>query len=192
VPAENGVRLAPPEASAPPSPEPPRLGVQERPADAPTPALPVGIAQFAFVDVQEKIAAGLKPQLDGLDWLKARGFKTVLHIRKPGAPDDADRRLVEMRGMKYQSLEVSPQSVNQQLVDQFNRAILDRAGLPVFVYDQDGSLAGALWYLHFRSAARQGDEEARNRATRLGLRPDADGAPRELWLAIQKFLSQQP
>ena len=73
----------------------------------------------------------------------------------------------------------------------FNRAVNDAAGYPLFVYDRDGSLAGALWYLYFRTAEHLGDDAARVRAAALGLREDRDGAHREMWLAVQRFLSEQ-
>ena len=44
-----------------------------------------------------RVTSGLRPQLDGLDWLQAHGYRTVLHIRAPGEDDTADRRQVEKR-----------------------------------------------------------------------------------------------
>ena len=77
------------------------------------------------------------------------------------------------------------------MVDEFNKIVADPANRPLFAYDKDGSLAGALWYLHFRTADKLADEEARKRAAALGLKEDADGAPREMWLAVQKYLADQ-
>jgi protein tyrosine phosphatase (PTP) superfamily phosphohydrolase (DUF442 family) len=172
--------------------EPPLL---DKPAEAaveekkPTPALPAGIAQFAIVG--DKAAAGLKPDLDGLDWLQANGYRTVLQVRSPATEDAADRRQVERHGMTYASLEVTPQTLTRALVDRFSKAVSDGNALPVFVYDRDGQLAGLMWYLHFRLTERLPDDRARARAVRLGLR--LDGADRtELWLAASKLLSEQP
>ncbi len=74
--------------------------------------------------------------------------------------------------MKYLSLEVAPQTLSQTTVDQFNRLVSDPLNYPLFVYDKDGSLAGGLWYLYFRTVERTTDSEARKRAQRLGLRDD--------------------
>lgn len=155
---------------------------------SPTPALPVGIPQFAYAG--EKVASGLKPLLDGLDWLESNGYKTVLHVQAPGEEEAADRRLVEKRGMKFVSLEVSAQKLDRATVDEFNR-IVASSEQPLFVYDRDGTMAGGLWYLHFRTAGRLSDEDARNRAAKLGLKADGEGEQRTMWLAVQKFLSQQ-
>lgn len=175
-----GVRLLPPDTG-------PARG--EAPRDPPAaPPLPVGIPDFA--SARERVASGLKPHLDGLDWLQANGYRTVLHLRAPGQDDSADRREVERRGLKYLSLEIAAQTLSRGVLDAFNRTVADGALQPLFVYDRDGKLAGALWYLHFRTADRAGDELARAKAGRLGLREDADPEGRTLWLAVQKLLSE--
>jgi protein tyrosine phosphatase (PTP) superfamily phosphohydrolase (DUF442 family) len=151
-------------------------------------SLPVGIPQFAAV--RDQVSAGLKPQVDGgLEWLEANRYKAVLHVHPPGQDESADRQQVEKHGMKYVSLEVSPQTLSQATVDQFDRQVNDPQNYPLFVYDQDGSLAGGLWYLHFRNVERLTDSAARTRAHRLGLRDDPNGTHADMWLAIQKFLS---
>jgi protein tyrosine phosphatase (PTP) superfamily phosphohydrolase (DUF442 family) len=137
------------------------------------------------------VASGLRPSLDdGLDWLQANGFRTVLNVRLPGEDDTADRKQVEKRGLKYVTIEVSPQTLTRQTVADFSRVASDTAGYPLFVYDRDGALAGGLWYLHFRLAEQANDDGARVRASRLGLREDREGNQRAMWLAIQKLLSE--
>jgi protein tyrosine phosphatase (PTP) superfamily phosphohydrolase (DUF442 family) len=129
--------------------------------------------------------------LDGLDWLKSAGYRTVLFIRRPGTDDSADRREVEKRGMKYVTLEVSAQTLTATVVEQFNRIIGDTAAQPLFVYDNDGTLAGGLWYLHFRTADAASDETARSHAARLGLKEAGTDEQRAMWLAIQQYLSSE-
>jgi hypothetical protein len=182
--------------SVPESPEPPKAGGgaemprEPESAEKPrrSPALPVGIADFA--EVKPDVATGVKPVLDGLDWLKDKGYKTVLQLHTPdeiAAGDDVFRP----RGLKYLSLEVSPRTLTPRVVEEFNRIVADPANRPLFVYDKDGSLRGALWYLHFRTADKLPDEEARKRAAAFGLKEDGDGAHREMWLAVQRYLEEQ-
>ena len=198
--ADGGIRLAPPEDTlsgptqagarlqvpdlSPPPPRPSNLGEE----GAPTPLLPAGIPQFAIA--KDQIAVGLKPMLDGIDWLSQNGYRTVLHLRQPGEDDAAERKLFEMRGFKFLSLELSPQTLSRASVDEFNRIVGERANLPLFIYDTSGVLTGSLWYLHFREAMRLSDEDARTRATRLGLKETPNGLQREMWLAIQNFLAR--
>lgn len=179
-PGRPGARLLPPD-TGPARTEPSR----DPPAAAP---LPVGIPDFALA--REGVAAGLKPHLDGLDWLKAHGYRAVLHVRAPGQDDSADRREVERRGLTYRSLELTPSTLSRGVLDEFNRTVTDTAHRPLFVYDRDGQLAGGLWYLHFRTAEKAGDELARSKASRLGLRAEGDAEQRTLWVAIQKLLSE--
>jgi len=182
IPAEGSresARITPPE-----SPEPPRSNPEKA-----TPRLPAGIANFA--EVLPGVAAGLRPMFDGIDWLKSNGFKVALQIRAPGENGDGDKNLFEQRGLRYLSLELSPKTLTPQMVDDFNKIVADPANRPLFVYDRDGGLAGALWYLHFRTAARMPDDEARKKAASFGLKEDADGLPRDLWVAIQKYLADQ-
>jgi len=197
-----GVRLEAPEGAQPPvaavPPQPgvgeersggPRPGVKEERSGeggAGTPSLPVGIPQFAMA--KKRVASGLRPMLDGLDWLANHGYKTALHLRPPGQDDSSDRKQFEARGIRYVSLEVSPQTLSREIVDQFNHLVTDAASQPLFVYDRDGTLAGGLWYLHFRTAEGASDEDARAQAARLGLKPDTEeGKP--MWLAVQNYLS---
>lgn len=201
IPADSGVRLAPPEETSPP---PMEGGVRLQPPDlrlpspslpprseerAPTPLLPAGIPQFALA--KDQVATGLKPMLDGVDWLKQNGYRAVLHLLQPGEDDAAERKLFEMRGLKYLRLEVSPQTLSRSVLEEFNRVVGDRGNQPLFIYDKSGALTGSLWYLHFRDVEQLGDEEARIRAAQLGLREDQNGLQREMWLAIQKYLSER-
>jgi protein tyrosine phosphatase (PTP) superfamily phosphohydrolase (DUF442 family) len=176
-------RLGPPQIDEKVTPAPRKPAVAE--STGPPPALPVGIPQFA--PVKDRVASGQRPMLDGLDWLKDNGYRTVLHLRRPGEDDAADRKEVEKRGLKYVSLEVSPQTLTRKHVEEFTRVTKDAAGFPLFVYDRDGSLAGGMWYLYFRLAEDLSDEAARLRAGALGLREDRD-SHREMWVAIRQLL----
>lgn len=190
-PGKGGVQLYPPIVSENDKPAPPPApkvdsGVQPK---APS-VFPVGIPQFAMA--HDKVASGLRPGLeDGLDWLQANGYKTVLYIHEPGETFAADRKQVEKRGMRFVDLEVSPLALTPKLIEDFNRTVADVDFQPLFVYDRDGALAGSLWYLHFRTAEKAGDERAQEQARGLGLRTDRDGLHRDMWLAVQKYLSEQ-
>jgi hypothetical protein len=168
-------RLKPPEPAAP-APLKPAV-VEERPS---SPSLPSGIAQFS--KATEQVASGLKPDLEGLDWLQKNGYRTVLHLHAPGA-GDADRGQIEKRELKYIGLILSPETLTQSKVDEFKRIVEDQSNYPLFVYDENGMLAGGLWYLYFRTVQQDSDESARKKAERLGLKDEH----RAMWEAIQKL-----
>jgi hypothetical protein len=155
----------------------------------PATSQPVGIPQFAYVN--QKVAAGLRPaESGGLDWLQANNYRTVLYLRLPGEKDEADRKVVEKRELKYVSIEVSPSLLTKETVEEFFKLVRDPQQQPLFVYDRDGALAGGLWYLWFRLAEEAPDDVARIRARTLGLREDRDGAHRDMWQSTQKFLNE--
>ncbi len=173
----------------PQTPEPPKAPVMPPAQDEGTasPALPVDIPQFAVA--KQDVASGQEPFADGVTWLKAHGYRTVLHIRTPGEDDQAARRRFEESGLRYLSLEVSPRTLSKEVVDKFNRLIANPDNLPLFVYDKDSSLTGGLWYLHFRLVDKETDERARDDAGRLGFREDQNGPHKEMWIAVQSYLS---
>jgi protein tyrosine phosphatase (PTP) superfamily phosphohydrolase (DUF442 family) len=193
----SGVYLEQPEpsASAPGSPMPSdsRSSTPQTPEPPParddrdaSPAMPVDIPQFAVV--KTNVANGQEPFSGGIAWLKSHGYRTVLHIRAPGEDDNAARRNYEQSGLRYLSLEVSPQTLSRAIVDRFNQLVADANNHPLFVYDKDGSLAGGLWYLHFRQADRATEAKAREDAERLGFKQERSDAHLKMWLAVQNLL----
>jgi protein tyrosine phosphatase (PTP) superfamily phosphohydrolase (DUF442 family) len=174
------VRLLPPDLTepAPANPAPPATvpGLD---------GLPAGIPGFAPVD--DKLSTGLKPDLEGLDWLQSKGYRMVLQLRKPGAADAADKEQVEKRGMKYRSLEIAPDKLDAKLMDEFNKIVAEPAHLPLFVYDSTGLRSGVMWYLHFRTADKMSDDRALERASQFGLRKTGSDEVVAFWIAIQKY-----
>jgi hypothetical protein len=146
-----------------------------------------GIGQFAVV--KDNVFTGLRPPLDGLDWLEQNNVRTIVNVRLGSTDDSADRVQVEKRKLQYVSFVVSPQTLTKEKVDEFIKLIRDNAKNGIFVYDEDGSLAGSLWYLNFRWGEFLDDDAAQLRAAQHGLRPNAPGQ-RDMWLAVQKLLSE--
>lgn len=188
-PFEGRVLLSPPE---PDDPKEAQKRAEAPPAEVgsklPSTSLPVGIAQFA--QVTPKVSAGLRPSDEGLDWLKTNNYRTVVHLRLPGENDAADRKEVELRGLTYVSLEVSPNLLIKETVDEFVRLGRDPNQQPVFVYDRDGALAGGLWYLWLRLVEESPEDVARIRARSLGLREDREGAHRDMWQSAQRYVAE--
>ena len=159
-----------PKAAEPPADAAPPAALEPLPGDtkkaAPTDRA-TGIEEFN--QVKDGVSAGRRPTLEGLDWLKARGYRTVVHVRRPQEADETDHRQVEKRDMKYVGLTVTPETLTQEWIDEFNRLVGDTAARPVFVYGQDPQTAAVVWYLHLRTAEFLTHDEARVRALRLGL-----------------------
>jgi hypothetical protein len=195
---EPGVRLQVPGPLAPettksdaraaqpdPTPPPARPEVEERQSLSP---LPVGIAHFTEIK-PESIAAGFRPHpTDGIPWLQGKGYRTVLHFRQPGSSDANDRRLMEKYGLKFISLEVAPELLTRDLVDQVTAIAADNNSLPLFIYDTDGNATGAVFFLYFRLRDNMSEEKAKSRAAQLGLRDETTPEGQAWWIAIRKIL----
>lgn len=147
---------------------------------------PIGIGEFA--QVKDGVSAGQRPTIEGLDWLKSKGYKSVVYLRGPKDDDTTDRRQVERREMKFVSLFVTPELLTLQWVEEFNQLVGETASHPMFVYATDSQVAGTAWYLHFRTAEFLTHDEARVRAGRFG-RIDENS---ELFQAAVKLLATKP
>src|SRR5262249_39628784 len=76
APPRDSVRLNSPEASV--SPRQPAVSESRTAEPPPAAPLPNDIPQFA--SVYDRVASGLRPvKTDGLDWLKANGYRAVLY-----------------------------------------------------------------------------------------------------------------
>lgn len=156
----------------------------EPPLAAKASAGSVGLPGFARV--KEGIASGRKPGLEGLDALKRAGYRTVIYLHPAGADYSAIREVVTKRDLAFVAIETTPEKLASAIAA-FNSAIADKAARPAYVFDDDGVRAGALWYLHFRTAEALNDDAARIRAKPLGL--TEQGAEAQAFaLAIQRFL----
>jgi hypothetical protein len=74
--------------------------------------------------------------------------------------------------MKYVPLEVSPETLTQEWLDEFNRIVADLASRPMFIYAGDSTTAFAVWYPHLRTAEFLSHDEAMARAGRLGTKDE--------------------
>src|SRR5205823_1757568 len=103
-----------------------------------TPESPAGIPDFT--EVKEGLGTGQRPTIDGLDWLKSKGYKTIVYVHGPKEVDASDRKQIELRDMKYVSIVVTPETLTQQLIEEFGRVVSDPANKPTFVYGDPATL----------------------------------------------------
>lgn len=172
VPLNNDV--PPVNRSLPPSATP--SSMPSTTSNAPVDRAPIGVPGFAAIGGVPGVYGGRRPTIDGFDTLKSAGIRTVLYLHGPDADVTAAKELAEKRGLRFESLSVSPQTL-VAVSPQFNGFVGSPTFRPLFVCDDTGERAGALWYLYFRKVELLGDDAARVRATPLGLRNADD------WLA---------
>jgi len=146
-----------------------------------------GLPGYVTVAGHEGVAAGRKPTLEGFDALKAYGFRTVVYLHAPGADVAPARDLAQQRGLRFVPIAVSPGTLKPAFED-FTAALANK---PVYVADEDGTRAGGLWYLLFRTQDLLGDDAARVRARPLGLADAVTEEQKQLWVAIQDYLAKR-
>jgi protein tyrosine phosphatase (PTP) superfamily phosphohydrolase (DUF442 family) len=139
-----------------------------------------------FVRVNATAASGRKPALDGFDTLKKQGFRSAVYLHPPGADVGAVRDVAEQKGLTFTAIETTPEKLADASAA-FDRVLMDRSAQPVYVFDDDGLRAGALWYVRFRTVDQLSPDVARIRARGLGLGDETDEA-RAYWVAIQRHL----
>lgn len=184
--------LLPRSSEKPPSSVPlPSGGTDLPPAPMPNQpssgSAPVGLSSYTAVADEPGVYTGRRPSLDGIDWLKANGFHTVLLLHAPDVDPSAARDLVEKRGLKFESIAVSPASLSDT-IERFNGTLANRLNRPLYVADDDGWRGGMLWYLRFRTSGLLGDDAARVRARPLGLPTTESELGKEFWAAAQQYL----
>jgi protein tyrosine phosphatase (PTP) superfamily phosphohydrolase (DUF442 family) len=165
------------------------LGEPVKPQAAPrgSDSPPTGLS--GYVRVKEGLATGRKPTLDGFDALKQAGFRTVIYLHATGTDWSAAKEVATKRGLAFVAIETTPEKL-AAAIDRFNATIADTARQPIYVFDDDGVRAGAMWYLHFRTADSLNDDVARVRARPLGLSEEGDEA-RAFAVATQRYLEMR-
>jgi hypothetical protein len=171
--------------------EPPRVDAnkpaQPAPLDPGVP--PVDVPGFALA--KTRVATGQKPFRDGIVWLQARGYRTVLYLHRPGDDDRSLQAQFQKQGIRLVSLEVAPEALTREVVEAFNRQVRDQDSLPLYVFDRDGSLTGGLWLVYFRLYEGISEEKARQEAARLGFKPEQDADHKAMLDAVTRYIQAQ-
>jgi len=137
-----------------------------------------------FTQIADGFAAGRKPTLDGFDTLKKDGYKTVLFLHAPGADVAAVRDLVEARGLTLVPVETTPEKVGDAF-EAVKKATAEKSARPAYLFDDDGTRAAAVLYIHFKTVELESADVSRIRAKSLGLADDSD-----FWPAIKQYLAK--
>lgn len=124
-----------------------------------------------YVVLDANIAYGHQPEATGLQWLKRRGFVTVLDLRSE--PDPAEAPLVEGLGLQYVNLPLPlNHAISQEDYARLKEVLSHPRYRPLFVHDERGERFAAVW-LSYR--VREGNltiEEATEEVRQIGLPTD--------------------
>jgi protein tyrosine phosphatase (PTP) superfamily phosphohydrolase (DUF442 family) len=138
-----------------------------------------------FSPVAPLITGGSAPSLEGLDWLKERGCKTLIDLRKSSEVEPNFVDAVNDRGMVYISLPILANSLDSSRLARFDDLISRTENRPLFFCDADGTRSALAWYIHQRVVGQEDPQGAQSKAEELGLGA-AEVKLAEDYLATQK------
>lgn len=139
-----------------------------------------GIRRFAGVEA--KVSGGSLPTAAGLDWLAAKGYKTILDLREESEISASFIADVARRGMRYVALPIGTKTVDSDHVRSFLFELSLADARPLYFFDAEGARAGAMWFIRRVTVDQVDPQVARRDAEELGLAEDA------LWIAAKAYV----
>ena len=142
-----------------------------------------GIARFVSVDL--KLAGGSRPSPEGVQWLAEKGYKTLLDLSPPAQISPALIAEAGRCGLRYLALPVNLETLDRTQAERFSAELALDDARPLYFFDEDGTRAGALWYLRRITVERFNAQLARREAEELGL------VDPQAWQACLTFLNRR-
>ena len=129
-----------------------------------------GIVNFSKVETTVACAGATSPA--ALAEVKKMGYNSVINLRTPGEAGfdlDAEAAAAKASGINYIHLPFNAQSPDPALVDNFLKAITDKANQPAFIHCASANRAAALWMVKRIAVDKWPVDQATAEATALGL-----------------------
>lgn len=169
-------------SSKPPSPAPATNSTSQK-SPAAASATP---GPRRFVSLEPKLAGGSLPDAAALDWLRDKGYKTVLDLRESAQVQPSFIADVTNRGMRYVALPVSVKTLDADHISRFQFELSLSDARPLYFCDSDGFRAGALWYIRRMTVDKIDQEAATREAEDLGLTSNA----KAFWQAVTAYVER--
>jgi uncharacterized protein (TIGR01244 family) len=123
-----------------------------------------------YTVVRPGLAAAGRPSEQGLQQLKAQGFRTVIDLRAAGEEGLAEEKaLLESQGLRYVHVPLTAASFSAADVDQVQAVLEDPAAAPVLLHCASANRVGAVWAV-IQARAGKPMDEALAEGKRVGLR----------------------
>ena len=129
-----------------------------------------GIVNFSKVETTVACAGATSPA--ALAGIKSMGYNSVINLRTPGEAGsdlDAEAAAAKAAGINYIHLPFNAQMPDPALVDNFLKAISDKANQPAFIHCASANRAAALWMVKRIAVDKWDVAKATEEATALGL-----------------------
>jgi len=129
-----------------------------------------GIVNFSKVETTVACAGATTPA--ALVEVKRMGYNSVINLRMPseaGAEIEAEAAAAKTAGINYVHLPFNAQAPDPALVDNFLKAITDKANQPAFIHCASANRAAALWMVKRIAVDKWDVDKASEEAAALGL-----------------------
>jgi uncharacterized protein (TIGR01244 family) len=129
-----------------------------------------GITNFSKVETTVACAGATTPA--ALADVKKMGYNSVINLRlasEAGAQIDEEAAAAKAAGINYIHLPFNAQSPDPMLVDNFLKAITDKANQPAFIHCASANRAAALWMVKRIVVDKWDVAQATTEAEALGL-----------------------
>jgi uncharacterized protein (TIGR01244 family) len=129
-----------------------------------------GIVNFSKVETTVACAGATTPA--ALAEVKRMGYASVINLRvagEPGADIDASAAAAKAAGLNFVHIPFNAASPDPMLVDNFIKAVTDKANQPAFIHCASANRAAALWMVKRLVVDKWDVERASTEATALGL-----------------------
>ena len=133
-----------------------------------------GITNFAKVETTVACAGATTP--GAMTEVKRMGYGSVITLRQasePGADIDAEAVAAKAAGLNFVHLPFNAASPDPMLVDNFLKAVTDKANQPAFIHCASANRAAALWMVKRIVVDKWDIERASVEAAALGLTSSA-------------------
>jgi uncharacterized protein (TIGR01244 family) len=129
-----------------------------------------GIVNFAKVETTVACAGATTPA--ALAEVKRMGYASVINLRQasePGADIDAAAAAAKAAGINFIHIPFNAAAPDPMLVDNFLKAITNKANQPAFIHCASANRAAALWLVKRIAVDKWDVERASAEASALGL-----------------------
>ena len=129
-----------------------------------------GVVNFSKVETTVACAGATSPA--ALAEVKKMGYNSVINLRTPGEAGsdlEAEAAAAGAAGITYIHLPFNAQMPDPALVDNFLKAITDKANQPAFIHCASANRAAALWMVKRIAVDKWSVDQATEEATALGL-----------------------
>lgn len=119
--------------------------------------------------LDDNFTTGAQPTQDAYSKLAANGFRSVLNLRTAQEGAEAEKELVEKSGLRYINIPVLTSALNDQMVEDFIKAVNEKSNHPMLIHCGSANRVGAFWMIYRVVEQGWAEDKAYEEAVQIGL-----------------------